>query len=515
MNILVITEKDAANASLAKITNEMASRGFCITLCPVFESEMILRVFQHPYELVHFKDLNSRKINDFDAILTSTAASDYIGVDCILNCNIPIYTHNYLINNQLVFGGDICFETSLSMSESKYTHKQSYFRIETGDPKYDELEKNEKGEGILFIDSGHFPFGKEGKMALADFLLEVCNKCPNITVTVKPRFLPGEEIVTHYNKDHLYDYVRRSKKKKPENLILLNEHNDLSQLINQCATVICMYTTAFLGAITANKGLVMLDEVPSEDSYDLRLKDLYRIRDNVKKIGAVIDYKKAIDYMPNGIKSKEDGNTYAIGTDKKSAKMIVDVIEENDKKYFSKALFPDYMIMKEDNEKSPLFWHEIHKRRLVDYFIWRALIQIDFHVKAEIDTQMIDIEITKFLKEMQEGAIYSAAEINKRARAIRDLCIIENEQLMKLDEIDYGVLINAYFLQGLYEKINHQKESGLGATLFFKARVAHEEGDSNRVKEYIDQYFQIVRDRAYVKEISDMPGNRAWAEDQR
>lgn len=515
MKILIISEKDAANVSLAKIADKLLERKHIVEVYAVFMAENVLACFDKTIPVYDFKELEIGKCNSYDCILTTSVAAVFFQNIELLSVRIPIFTQNYLINKQVFWRGDICYVPSLPTSVTDFDDYMLGKRIAIGEPKYDDVNINvTDSKKILFIDSGHYPFGREGKIALADTIINICNKFPDYELVVKPRFLPCDKVVTHTNKLHLYDTIKeRANGKLPGNLNLLMQHFDLMELIEEACTVVCMYTTAFVGACLKRKGLAILDNLPSDDIYDTRLKTSYRIRDYMVGSGALIDYKKVTDILPRGVAAGDDYIKYLLACRGNSAEYICESMEWLVEQFYSKGVFPDfpdcsYLDLKHGVQiKKNWNWEKQIDARYRDYLMYRMAIHIDFHVKNHI---IIDKYWQGFLSE-------SLIDFNEYKRLlgeaykIRNLCIVDNQDILMSDMVDQGILLNALYLTKNYDKVKEFSNRGIGAYYYFNALICYEEKRYNECVCNLKRYDELSFGRDYILEISDMPNNRFGA----
>jgi hypothetical protein len=516
MKILMITEKDAGNASLARISQAFLRRGHKITIYALYYASNVLDFFPADIPKYPFDQLTAEIVNMFDAIFTTVAAGDHMNTKGILLTKKPIFAQNYLIDKQLIWGGDICFVPSLQTVKTEYDEYQNYSKIAIGEPKYDshwegEAERNE----ILFIDSGHYPFGIKGKLELAKVLLHVCKKCPEYDLVIKPRFLPSDTVTTHKNRIHLYDLIKEEVEGEiPPNLIMLEEHKDLKELIDRSHTVICMYTTAFVGAVVAKKGLIILDNLPSEDSYDVRWKNFKRIREHMLDSGALVNYKEIDSVLPNGIKSSDEYRSHLLTEYMEVSEKICEVVEHIWDTYYSKGKLPSKFICKYGEHKEALRladsinWSEIVKRRCLDYVLRRVFIQIDFHVKAKLNIDNAIDRIKLLIKDMEHFTKEGLEELGRASILIRNECIADNGGLLMKDSIDQGILMNSLFLLKRYDDIKSIPYTDIGSYHYFRGMVAYMEGDYEYAYEELLLYMDETLKREFIKEISDMSDNK-------
>ena len=516
MKILFITEKDAANSSLGKIAQAFLDQGNEIAVYAAIFDEKVLAFFPKSTIIGTANEINQSVIDWCDIIVCSTLVSFYIPI-CVFTAHKPIFTHNYLLNRQINWGGDISFVPSQATVASDYDEYMNYSYIGIGEPKYDSNETliEKESSKLLFIDSGHYPFSIERKRELAKTLLHICNQYPDYNLIIKPRFLPTDKVRTHKNNIHLYDMIiEESKGKLPENIVMLNHHEDLRKLIDECCTVICMYTTAFVGAVVAGKGLVVLEHLPTTDVFDIRNKTFMRNRENIIKSGALIDYHEVEKLLPNGVRVNETYVDYLLEEKEDVANKIVEVCTYLWENFYSKNVFPHLSDTVYQDYKNCYYldvndsWNKVISRRCYDYMMLKSLIFIDFHVAAKLDVSMI---LENINSRFDNNGLIDEMEFKKflsNANDVRDDCIIHNCDRMLGDFIDSGILLNAYYLQKQYNEIRRFSNRSISAFYMFRAFIALEDKNENDVrlaKRLFELYFQASRNRSYILEISDMP----------
>lgn len=515
MKILMITEKDSANVSLARIADAFVKSGHKVIIYALYYEKNVLRFFDERIQKFPLGELTEDAASTFDIVFASSTAQNGLINKNLLLLHKPIFTQNYLIDKQVQWGGDFCFVPSLFSTATEYDKYLNYSKIEIGEPKYDSVRSSYiDHKRFLFIDSGHYPFGSEGKRELAKTLLDICESFSDYELWIKPRFLPEDQVITHKNSIQLYDIIENeSGGKIPKNLIMLREHRDLSELIEQSRTILCMYTTAFVGAYALGKGLVVLDGLPNEDVYDVRWKTFHRIRDNMAGSGAVVDYRKVKEVLPQGIKCPESYFRYLLAEKENTADKIREVVEYIYGEYYRTQKFPQICECAYQNYKKMLRidvnldWDKVICNRYAGCLLQRMLSLIDYHVNASLNVSSLFEHIEKIKKaEYHTDNIFK--QMTKNVYQYRDECIVKNKEAMMADDIDSGILLNAFYNLKQYDEIVNFSKKSIGAYYLFRAFVEYEKGKNETVIIDLKQYMQLSLHRAYIKEISDMSNNR-------
>ncbi len=132
---------------------------------------------------------------------------------------------------------------------------------------------------------------------------------------------------------------------------------------------------------------------------------------------------------------------------------------------------------------------------------------IDYHINAPLNVE----SLFRRIEEIREGAYHTDATFKKMIKNVylyRDECIVENTEAMMADDIDSGILLNAFYNLKKYDEIINFSKKSIGAYYLFRAFVEYERKESAAVIEDLEQYMRLSLHRAYIKEISDMSNNR-------
>jgi len=515
----MVAEKDAANVSLGKIADKYLERGHEVEVYAIHYEPGVLRYFSPQIARYPLDMLSDSVINNSDCIFASTVSVNGVIDSKLIAAQKPIYTHGYLIDGTIQWGGDICFLPSLGTTGAEYDADIPYSKIEIGEVKYDEtMVTGGANNRLLFIDSGHYPFGEDGKRELARTLLKICYTYTDYELVIKPRFLPDDKIITHQNARHLYDVIlEETSGNIPSNLNLLKEHRDLKQLINSAHTVICMFTSAYVGACAAGKGLVVLDNLPSEDVYDVRQKHFDYTRKHLKLSGALVDYKNVNEILPHGVKCSKEYLDYLLAERVDVASKICEITEYLDCYYFSKGKFPQELKSSYNsffecvNYDEDMTWERYISNRFVSTLAYKSLIMISFSINAKLDIYTIRNE----LKRIRSQGLMSVEEFFKELRyaqtTYREECIVANKDRMLEDDIDSGILLNALYRLKRIDEIKSFPITETGAYHLFRGFVAYDENDIDRAVLELKEYMRISLGRPFIKEISDMSNNKLRA----
>jgi len=517
MNIIIITEKDAANVSMGRISNEFACRGHNVRVFYPFFVESLKSDFDKNIDMWPMDKLDDDALKWCDLVFLSSIAVDHVN-EALLTVEKPIFVHSYMVNGQVDWGGDCRFVASLETASMDYGNYFTHIDFAIGEPKYDTFKcqrENKKTNTFLFIDSGHFPFGKKGKIDLARCILSICKTYPDYMLVIKPRFLPKDTVITHRNTQTLYDaLLEESNGVLPANLNYLDEHYDLMTLIERCDVVICLYTSAYVGACVANKGLVILDGFESDDVYDVRRRNFEKIKRNMIYTNALIDYREVNSVLPSGVNISDEAKRKLVSESDNVSNKIVEVVEYLFHCFYSKKKFPkinDYVYCeykKNVEVDENLDWQKVIELRIRNYLMRQSLIHFSFRLSTIIDVS----EIIQYVNSIDFKNIDIKKEI-KNLLELRSECLAKNKDLLIEDDIDAGIVLNALYMLDRTDEILNFSRKDIGAFYLFAGFVYMDIGQEENARINLEKYFEITKDNPYIKEISDMSGNRFRAYD--
>lgn len=339
MNVLVVLDKDGPNLFLENIVRELEQR-HSLRIFAGFFDENSLRMFS---------DLKT-EIQPWSAC----SEEDRQWADCVF-CPVQSiakvlhwdkYIFSFCNMNPLfdvVRGVDFVF----TLNAPREQQIPYFASMPIGMPKNDvppqESVERGKEKRFLFVDSGHFPFGETGKRQLAEMLLKVCRAYPDTQLWVKPRWMPGEKLssMTHPNALHLYDVLHQCcPGGLPENLVLLQEHRNLQQLVDDSDCVITMCSTAYLDVALRNKPLVIVKGLDNEDMYQVRSTYFDAVYQEAEKTGCVVDYKDILSVLPEGRICDKNVLEHVFSHTTGASQRAVEVMEYVHEKYLSCGLYP-------------------------------------------------------------------------------------------------------------------------------------------------------------------------------
>lgn len=337
MKILVVAAHDAVNLSIENIVRELVKRGHEVHIFAKMIEYRHIRMFKDLQVFIHHvSELNENNVSEYDF-----AFCPMDGVDSLTFYNIYVFSYNFIFNNRWASaGGDFMFTQTENRPIIQW---EDCARMPVGTPKNDTLKSDNKSDNtILFVDTGHYPFGLKGKQQLAQTLLAICESCSNNHIVVKPRWLPGEKNTIHPEGVHLYDIISDlCNGEIPSNLELLYEHQDMQKLIDKSITVVTPASSAYLDAALRGKNILILNGFDSESSYDVRIDTIWKQQfDDMENTGCLINYADAVQYLPNGLKCGEEHLDKVTACRENVSAHVVDVMEYIFTTFIEKNKFP-------------------------------------------------------------------------------------------------------------------------------------------------------------------------------
>ncbi len=451
MKVLVLTHFDADNLRILNVLKELKKRKHQLGLYCRFLDEQNIRMFAELNEKLHnLSELNSKIADQYDVIFTSLHGQSWVKY---YNKYVFFFNH-YFDNHWLTQGADFMF---ISCTTRKLSYHEDCATMPVGDPKNDTIKKSALSENrILYIDTGHYPFGRKGKEQVADMLLEIAYQFPNYEICIKPRWLPRQNSnTTHRNSMHLYDIIneRCSGRDFPPNLNMLKIHKDMQELLDSSISVVTTCSSAYLDVVLREKNIVIVEGFDSDDKFDFRndaeIKDSFNQK---RSSGCVVHYKDVIKYLPYGIKCSDAHIDTIMAYRNGASKRIVDTMEYVYTNFLRYGKFP---------EKKEYFYetyqHEMKEDKLLSFSSLQyervkncmlELFNIRFMITAPIDfTSVYDFLITNYRNYELNNEGYGQL-LKDTIRNINNL-IIQNRCLLMNDPIDQSRL-----LQALYETDN-------------------------------------------------------------
>lgn len=511
MRILMITEKDAANHSLTYIADAFLKNNHLVEIFAPFLSDNSLRMFNPSIRVHPVEELSKQVADQFDCIFASAFVCHTLKRMNLLDIDRFIFTYDFLIHGDLVNRMDFGFSPSIYTNMSPYRTKLNCPLLGIGEPRFDQVAKSNQSQSpdnnqILFIDSGHYPFGSDGRRELSKTLLGMARAYPECRFVVKPRFLPDDAVFTHRNKQHLYDSLAtEAEGSLPTNLVLLMKYRNLEELINESRTIVCMYTTAYITALVAGKGLIILDGLPNQDNCDLRVKRLAQTRTGMVSSGALVDYRQALQYLPDGIPPNLEHLHREVSCLDDVSGKIVATVQDVVCNHLTKSEYPQagaYTYPEKIEYSKAMTWEDIKRRRLencVKYFI---LTRFDYYINAKVDLGDIDSFVSDAVSSL-ERQFMPAKQLDQRINALQNGIITKNADTMLHNPVDASILLQAYYEQGMHERILSFPSRYLGSYKYYAGILHSTKGDFETARSLLEQYIINSEVRDFKFEVTD------------
>lgn len=502
MKILVVTFNDSDNWAIENVVRLMTERGHEVTIFPIFPTEVEMFQCIKGVRIKSLKELNRKTVKNYDVAFTTNMCIKPLMFHDIYVFGFSSYWTDHFATN----GADFLF-TYCNSAIQKYDFRCASMPV--GDPRTDTAcyHPDFQSKRILYIDSGHIPYGKKGKYQVASKLLEVCEAFPDYEVCIKPRWLRSHKgNYTHKNVLHIYDVIEDiCGGKIPDNLNMLEEHKDISELIDESRCVITLITNAVLNVWQQNKPLIVLDGWENEDKWDARnhveLKDK---KDIFAQAGCLVPLDDLLDFLPDGTKAKREVlNRYVDWSDNSSEK-ILNTIEYVFKNFIAKGKFPkaqsyEYGGLQEIVSDASVSFAVLKQERIRSFL--RQRITIFSH---KID-QSIDW-----------GRCFDTLEKNYRNTSFTteefdDLCsllekekwetLIDHKEVLVQDSINCSFLLAAYY--------ETKKEADLflfdettectSPLCYYRGMICAKHHNEKMAISYLLRYLEECNSRSYAK----------------
>ena len=510
MNILVIASVDATNLSIQNVVREFIERGHKVDVYGRFMDYKSIRMFSElGLEVKPVTQLSKATVKKYDVAFCGTDA-----MNILRWYDIYVFNYNFIfINSWPTEGSDfmftICNERPMRCHEDCAT-------MPVGNPKNDTrtfMRTNEKQ--ILYIDAGHTPFGTVGKQRVARMLLEASERFPEYQIVVKPRWLLSDKRNrTHWNKDHIYALLNElADGKLPPNLVLLDRHRDLQELIDESVSVITTSYSCYLDAALRSKGVLIVGGLDSEDKYEVRKNVLEKQHiDLAEDTGCLVDVSEICDYLPYGKMCSEAHLEKLIPYRTGASERIVDVMEWVYENYLSKGLFPEikpysYETYRETMCADPAVDFTVLKQKRLRNAIINSTRTFDW-VDADINWDRYFETLEKTYRDipLNEEGFWT---LNAQMEDLRKEILIANQSKLMDDPLNQALVFQAYYDLKLYDAISDFPEQDVLAWspyYYYMGFIEFDRGATDSGLLYISKYFQEVNGRDFEKYYQDTIG---------
>lgn len=511
MKILVVTAHDAVNLSIENVIRELVKRGHEIYIFARMTEHRHIRMFENLHLLIRpVSELSKNEVAKYDFAFCPIDA-----VSSLTFYNIYIFTYNFIYSTRWSSdGGDFMF---MQAEERPIIQWEDCARMAVGSPKNDTPIHNiTSNSTILFVDTGHYPFGLEGKRELAETVLTICKSCTNSKIIVKPRRLPKEKNITHPEKTHLYCILSEiTNEQLPTNLELLYEHRDMQELIDGSTLVITPGSTAYLDAVLRGKNILILNGFTSENSFDLRTDTILKQQfDVMRESGCLIDFREIEHYLPDGLHCREEHLNKVAASPGNVSVRVVDAIEYVYSKFLAKGQFPEIIqydlgtyrdLMRADDSVN----YTILKQKRIKN---QTLL-----LSRGFDCAVADIDYQPWLDMLNKNyRDYPATPEGKRAfwrqmeRKLYEVWVNEKEKMF-FDPIDQALFLHALNGLGRTNEILALQNSEIiceGPYHYHLALIYRDQKQTTTAIEYFVKFLKDANSRPYEKYPQDHSGIR-------
>lgn len=462
MKVLVMSGTDAANLHIINICRELQHRGHKMAVYSFFDQKSSDYMF---YDLglpiYPFSSLTPQIVSIFNIALCGDG-----GMAQLINFDIYTFVYTLAIDERVTNGADFLFNYCTDRRSHYY---QNCASMAIGNPKNDSVNMSisTAGKRILYIDSGHIPFGKKGKEEIADLLLRICEENQDYELVIKPRWLrAGSVSFTHKNTEHIYDILEeRANGALPSNLVMLNQHLDLHELINSSESVLTLYSSVIMDVLSHQKALVIITGYDCEDQIDFRTADFKRKEEFWGQSGCTVNIKEVPQFMPHGIQSDGTFLRKILPDVTGASTRAADVMGFVYKNYVRKKTYPgvkeySYSNFKEELPATPdISWEQIKKNRIENMARYNLAILQD-KISWHIDLS----ECYNFLLANIEQSYLSHESLEDFLRKLsyQEFVVIKkNKDQMMLTGIDQALLLQALYETGDLESILSLNEGSI------------------------------------------------------
>ena len=298
--ILYLLSGDSENLSLCRTYQILLDRGYSVDCyAPRTDIVSLYPFARERGDFLYLTEINQEIIDGYDAVICGRNGFDIPNPEILIRYRgIIIADDTCFYEGHSVYGDYICTCGELNAQNIPEYLRDRVFITGCIKADYDSDEISEYWklagddieERVLYIESGHFPFGKRGRSELASAFCRMVREHPQSFFIVKPRFLEGEvKYAKHRNADHLYRYIWEAfQGVLPENLVLLDTHEDMSLLVNGADVCIHTYCSAHIEVVLAKKKLLNICDVPSEEVADFRKERFRQVTRMIDQAGCGI-----------------------------------------------------------------------------------------------------------------------------------------------------------------------------------------------------------------------------------
>lgn len=446
MKVLVTTAFDAGNLATENIVKELISRNHMVEIFARFTDANSIRMFTAlGVSVFPEKELTPERINQYDIAFCTVDAMAKLRF-----ADIYVFSYNSVMDTGVSEGADFMFTV---VRDRKLLIVEDCAMMPVGNAKNDFPKSNIAAhKQFLYVDAGHNPFGYKGKYQVADMLLNICQSFPDYNLVVKPRWILNEEgHQTHRSGLHIYEVLNMlTNGNLPKNLILLNEHRNLQELIDESISVITTSFTVYMDVALRGKGCIVVDGLDAEDQFEIR-SAFFDSYEDARRAGCCVKYNDVVKCLPEGIQCNEEHIyrriPYANGVSHRIV-YVMEYIYDNFLRYGKFPTIKKYDFETFQDELSvdlSLTFRELKYKRFKNAMIYRTRIFAQF--KTIIDCSEFEQTLEeKYHKYPINASGLRALDIEIRKEISR--IILKNKSKLMHDAIDQSFLLQTYYDTG-------------------------------------------------------------------
>ncbi len=502
MNILFLSSKDSTNFAMSKIIKAFVDKGHnVIAYTKYTDKHNIRQIEQFNIKVHHISEMTEETVDKCDIAFVHTM---YKGNPMLLRKK-----YLFFFNHIFMYGHNNMSDFMFVQCNDPYRKYENKVVFKIGSPKYDRIYKTdistEESKQILFIETGHFPFGEKGRRQVSKMLLDICANNKDYRIVVKPRFFPNDKNMTRRNTDHIYKYIYDlCDNNLPDNLTLLYKHIDLEQEIYKSHSIVCYGTSAYLEAALSGRGLVVVKGIESNEIYDDRKEKYWKyLYDFIEDSGCVVDIDKVNEYLPDGIKCSEKHLKKAVAHIGNTSERIVEIVEYVWENFLSNGLYPmpgeyDYS----DYKERLIPKYSIDTNQLVENKIINSLETLIHLMEAQISVYIDWQELYSIINTWKNDKKLKMDDFDGLMNTFNGYIhslIVKNKNLLLNDYLDSLVLLRSLDNRHMYDKIEHLENvlPHAKASDFYFGKAAFMKSDYKKSMDYFMTYFKYIKNMSY------------------
>lgn len=514
MNILVITFNDSDNLTIENVLYELENRGHRITIFAPFRDRTSVRMFSDLKACIEpIENLTPERAAQYDI-----AFSGVMGMNRMKCLDIYCFVYSLYYDEMFMTDGADFLFTYRNGCMPRCSYNCAMMQV--GDPKNDKaLPKNIKEtKRILFIDSGHVPFGHNGKVQVADMILNICKEFPEYEICIKPRWLRENSVhFTHRNTEHIYTIIESlCQGNIPSNLNMLEEHFNLQELIESSTSVITLGSGATLNAILQNKGLLIIYGWDNEDKFDVRNDiEIKNKKELFEESGCVVNIQEVTKYLPYGIRANKAFEDKMFCYKKGASEKIVNVMEYVYHNYLVHNAFPaakeyTYETYRQEMVSDRTITFQTLKQERIRDMLQQRAARFSYTITASVDFSKYYNKIENTYKDYQLSR-ESGNDILREFDILKKEILVEQSHLLNDDAINQSFLLQALYDTGRYIDILNMEEKDVlcvGPYHYYMGMIYKNEQMVSKALEHFVCFLNEANSRAFAKYVQEDWGIR-------